>query len=97
MTPTPPPAEPRRTSRQLAYLRALAQRTGQTFTWPTTSGAAAVVHPLEAVPPVSQVDHEMERHDWPAETEAREANCDVPIRPHELDGFGSSTTWSQRS
>ena len=98
MTPTPSPAEPRPTSRQLAYLRALAQRTGQTFTWPTTSGAASrEIRRLEALPPVSQVDREMERHDWAAETEAREANCDVPIRPHELDGYGSSTTWSQRS
>ena len=98
MTPTPSPAEPRPSSRQLAYLRALAQRTGQTFTWPATCGAASrEIRRLETAPPVSQVDREMERHDWAAEAAAREVNCDVPIRPHELDGYGSSTTWSQRS
>ena len=95
MTPTPSPTEARPTSRQLTYLKALAHRTGQTFTWPTTrTTASAEIRRLEALPPVSQLDCEMERHDWAAETEAREANCDVPIRPHELDGYGSNARWS---
>jgi hypothetical protein len=98
MTPASSPGEERPTSRQLAYLRTLAQRTGQTFSWPTTRSAASrEIRRLETVPSITQVDREMERHDWAAEAAAREANCDVPIRPHELDGYGSSTTWSQRS
>jgi len=98
MTPPPSPAEPRPTSRQLAYLRTLAQRTGQTFTWPSTrSAAGSEIRRLEMLPSANQVDREMERHDWAAEVAAREANCDVPIRPDELDGYGSRTTWSQRS
>ena len=95
MNPTPSPAEPRPTSRQLAYLRTLAQRTGRTLTWPTTRGAASrEIRRLETLPPTSQVEREMERHDWAAEAAAREANCDVPIRPHELDGYGSNCQWS---
>jgi Protein of unknown function (DUF3072) len=98
MTPTSSKGDERPTSRQRAYLRTLAQRTGQTFTWPTTRSAAShEIRRLETLPSISQVDREMERHDWAAEAAAREANCDVPIRPHELDGYGSSTTWSQRS
>jgi hypothetical protein len=98
MTPTPSPAEPRPTSRQLTYLRTLAQRTGQTFAWPITRSAASrEIRRLETLPSTRQVEREMERHDWAAEAAAREANCDVPIHPHELDGYGSSTTWSKRS
>jgi hypothetical protein len=82
----------------MSYLKSLAHRTGQTFTWPATrSAASAEIRRLELLAPSSEVNREMERHDWPAEAAAREASCDVPIRPDELAGYGSSTTWSQRS
>lgn len=97
MTPTSTPAD-RPTARQLAYLRALAQRTGQTFSWPATRAAASTeIRRLKTVPPSSQVEREIERHEWTAEAAAREANCDVPIRPDELHGHLSSATWSRRS
>jgi hypothetical protein len=98
MTSTPSPTEARPTSRQLTYLKALAHRTGQTFTWPTTrTTASAEIRRLEALASTSEPEREMGGHDWAAEAAAREANCDVPIRAHELAGYGSSATWRSRS
>jgi hypothetical protein len=92
MTPKPPSA------RQLNYLKALAHRTGQTFTYPKTStDASREIQRLKAVRPSSLIERELERHDLAAEHAAREANCDVPINRSEVDGYGSTATWSQRS
>jgi hypothetical protein len=88
MTPKPPSA------RQLAYLRALAYRTGQTFTYPrTSSDASREIQRLKAVRPSSRIERELEPHDLGAEQAAREANCDVPINRSEVDGYGSNATW----
>ena len=97
MTRTGGAGGPRPTPRQLSYLRALAQRTGQTFTWPVTrSQASREIRRLKAATPSSAVEREIERHDRAAETAAREANCDVPIRPDELQGYGSTATWRRQ-
>jgi len=92
MTPKPPSA------RQLNYLKALANRTGQTFTYPKTSrDASRQIQRLKTVRPSSRVEREFERHDLAAEQAAREVNCDVPISRSEVDGYGSTATWSRRS
>jgi hypothetical protein len=92
MTPKPPSA------RQLNYLKALANRSGQTFTYPRTSGdASREIRRLKAVRPSSRVERELEWHDLAAEQAAREANCDVPIDCSEIEGYGSTATWSRRS
>ena len=92
MTPKPPSA------RQLNYLKALANRTGQTFTYPTTSSdASREIQRLKTVRPTSRVELELERTDLAAEQAAREASCDVPIRRSEVEGYGSTATWSRRS
>ena len=92
MTPKPPSV------RQLNYLRALANRTGQTFTYPKTSCAASrEIQRLKTVRPTSRVELELERLDVAAERAAREANCDVPVHLGEIEGYGSTATWSQRS
>jgi len=92
MTPKPPSA------RQLNYLKALANRSGQTFTYPRTSGdASREIRRLKTVRPSSRVERELEQHDLAAEQAAREANCDVPINRSEIEGYGSTATWSQRS
>src|SRR5436305_1601787 len=91
MTPTSGRGAPRPTSRQLSYLRALAQRADQTFTWPSTQREASrEIRRLKAATPSSPGEREFERLDWSAEATAREANCDVPIRSDELQGYGSS-------
>jgi len=92
MTPKPPSA------RQLNYLKALANRTGQTFTYPrTSSDASRAIRRLKTVRPTSRVELEVERLDLAAEQAAREANCDVPIHRSEIEGYGSTATWSRRS
>jgi len=92
MTPKPPSA------RQLNYLKALANRTGQTFTYPTTSSdASREIQRLKTVRPSSRVEREIMRHDLAAEQAAREASSDVPINRSEVEGYGSTATWSQRS
>jgi len=92
MTPKPPSA------RQLNYLRALAIRTGQTFTYPKTGrDASRQIQRLRTVQPSSRIELEIERLDLAAEQAAREANCDVPVDLSEISGYGSNATWSQRS
>ena len=92
MTPKPPSA------RQLSYLKALANRTGQTFKYPkTSSDASREIQRLKTLRPTSRVELELERLDLPAEQAAREASCDVPIRRSEVEGYGSTATWSRRS
>ena len=89
MTPKPPSA------RQLNYLEALANRSGQTFTYPTTSSdASREIQRLKAVRPTSRVELELERLDLTAEQAAREANCDVPVHLSEIEGYGSNCRWS---
>src|SRR3984885_6097218 len=89
MTPKPPSA------RQLNYLKALAHRTGQTFTYPKTSRAASgEIQRLKAVRPTSRIELELERLDIAAEQAAREANCDVRVDLTEIEGYGSTATWS---
>ena len=92
MSPKPPSA------RQLNYLKALANRTGQTFTYPTTSSdASREIQRLKTVRPTSRVELDLERLDLIAEQAAPEANCDVPIHRSEIEGYGSTATWSRRS
>lgn len=92
MTPKPPSA------RQLSYLKALANRTGQTFPYPKTSrDASRQIGRLKAVRPSSRAELELERLDLGAEQAAREANCDVPVDLSEIEGYGSTAAWSRRS
>jgi hypothetical protein len=92
MTPKPPSA------RQLNYLKALANRAGQTFTYPrTSSDASREIQRLKAVRSSSRIERELEHHDLAAEQAAREANCDVPIYRSEVDGYGANCKWSPRS
>jgi len=92
MTPKPP------SCRQLNYLKALGNRTGQTFTYPKTSrDASRKIQRLKTARPSSSVELVLERRDLAAEQAAREANCDVPVDPSEIEGFASTATWSQRS
>jgi hypothetical protein len=92
MTPKPPSA------RQLNYLKALANRTGQTFTYPRTSrDASREIQRLKTVRPTSRIELELERLDVASEQAARQVNCDVPIHSGEIEGYGSTATWSRRS
>ena len=84
--------------RQLNYLRALASRTGQTFTYPKTSrDASREIQRLKSVRPSNRTEIALERRDLASEQAAREANCDVPVDlDTEVAGHGSTATWSKR-
>ena len=85
-------------SRQLGYLRGLARRTGTTFTYPQTRGEASrEIARLKTLGSTGFTFAELQ-----AENQARELMGDVPlsygtaVREHEIDGYGSSATWSHR-
>ena len=85
------------TAKQLAYLRALAKRTGQTFATPRTSQeASAEVRRLKAAPAESQLERRIE-HNEIAEAISTGAEDSVRVHRNEVIGHGSSATWSQRS
>jgi Protein of unknown function (DUF3072) len=85
------------TAKQLAYLRALAERTGQTFAPPRTSrDASTEIRRLKAAPAESQLERKVERDDI-AEAIGTGAQDSVRVTRSEVTGYGSSATWSQRS
>ena len=84
------------TAKQLAYLRALAERAGQTFAVPRTSrDASAEIRRLKATPADSRVERRIER-DEIADALAAGPHDAARVVPSELTGYGSSATWSQR-
>jgi hypothetical protein len=86
------PASPR----QLNYLKALAGRTGQTFTWPNTSRQASTeIARLKCAHPSTPIERAIEQNDDRPSREAAEDS--VAIHGFEVVGYGSTATWSQRS
>jgi len=85
------------TSNQLAYLRALAERTGQTFATPRThQDASAEIRRLKATPAESRLERRIERSEI-ADAIGTGAQDSVRVTRREVTGHGSSATWSQRS
>ena len=85
------------TSKQLAYLRALAERTGQTFATPRTRGnASAEIRRLKAAPAESSFERRIERNEL-AEAIGTGSQDSVRVTRSEVTGHGSSATWGQRS
>lgn len=84
-------------NRQLNYLRSLADRTGQTFTWPQSKAQASrEIQRLRRRRPSTALERAIERLDLKSEQAARQANCDVPVDLNEITGHGSTATWSNR-
>ncbi|MGC9220928.1 MAG: hypothetical protein ACP5H2_06185 [Solirubrobacteraceae bacterium] len=86
-------------ARQLSYLRSLACRTGTSFTHPQTRAQASrEIHRLKQIADTGFTFAELQ-----AENQARELHGDPPltygtaVREHEIDGYGSTATWSRRS
>ena len=84
------------TGKQLNYLRALAQRTGQTFCWPkTTAEASAEIRRLEGVKtPVG--DRRRERREVQDDMATGRGDA-ARVREDEVNGYGSSAHWAGRS
>lgn len=86
----------RPTPKQMAYLRTLAQRTGQTFAYPQTAAqAGAEINRLLNVDPSTRIERHLDRR------EIQTALADRPddatrIRDDETIGYGSSATWTDK-
>ena len=87
----------RPTQPQLAYLRSLADRTGQTFAYPRTRGQASrEIQRLKRTPSSTRAERSIERKDI-ADAIARGPEDAAAVRPDEVAGFGSTATWRERS
>lgn len=87
----------RPTRRQLAYLRSLADRTGQTFATPRTRRQASrEIKRLKQAQPSTRTERQVERKDI-ADQVARGAEDAAAVRLGEIAGFGSTATWKERS
>ena len=97
MTGTPQRVD-RPTQRQLAYLRALATRTGQTFAYPHTRGQASrEIQRLKRARSSTRSERSIERKDI-ADAIARGPADAAAVRPDEVAGFGPVTaSWRERS
>lgn len=85
---------PRPTSRQLAYLRSLANRAGQTFAYPRTSAEASrEIRRLRGQKPMPRADRVRERREISADLATRSGD-DSRVRAREIEGYGSSAAWS---
>jgi hypothetical protein len=85
----------RPTPKQLAYLRTLAERTGQTFVSPQTRrDASAEIRRLKAAPAESQLVWRIER-DEIADAIGTGAQDSARVIRNEVNGYGSNCRWSQ--
>jgi hypothetical protein len=95
MTNSQPHSKP--TSKQLKYLRYLAMRSGQSFTYPRTfSHADAEIKRLKGSGRMSPADRRREAHELSHQMAERGGDA-AAVRSSELTGYGSSATWSQRA
>jgi hypothetical protein len=82
------------TSRQLAYLKSLADRTGQTFSYPQTSQqASAEINRLKRTQPSSRTERYVERK-LIADQIATGPLDAARIHDEEISGHGSNCRWS---
>jgi hypothetical protein len=96
MTSTPNLVD-RPTPRQLAYLRSLATRTGQTFAYPRTRREASrEIQQLEQAQASTRTERSIERKHI-ADAIASGPKDAAAVRPDEVAGFGSTATWKERS
>jgi hypothetical protein len=87
------PATRKPTTRQLAYLKALAERTGQTFAYPTTmADASAGINRLKQAQPSNRTERYVERK-LIADQIATGPLDAARVREDEISGRGSSATW----
>jgi hypothetical protein len=83
------------TSRQLSYLKSLANRTGQTFTYPHTAAeASAQINRLKHTRPSTRTERRVE-HKFIADQIQAGPQDSARVRDDEISGHGSSATWTQ--
>lgn len=83
------------TAKQLAYLRALAERTGQTFAYPRTKRQASQeIRRLRGQRPSPRADRIRERREISDDLATRTGDA-ARIRGSEITGYGSTATWKR--
>ncbi len=88
------PAAKQPTRRQLAYLKVLADRAGQTFTYPITREEASLqIARLKRTEPSTRTERRVERK-LIADAIATGPHDSTRVRDDELAGYGSSATWA---
>ena len=82
-------------ARQLRYLRALIEATGQTCAWPKTrQEASREIARLKQVPTAPRLEREQDRR---AVKDALGSESPASaVRPSEVEGYGSSARWRGR-
>jgi hypothetical protein len=89
------PSKP--TTRQLSYVRSLATRTGQTFTYPKTRQQASTeINRLKHTRPSSRTEVRIERKLIADQIAASPVDA-ARVRENEVSGHGSTATWKERS
>ena len=82
------------TAKQLAFLRALAQRTGETFASPRTRAqASSEIRRLHQRKPSSRVERRLDSRDVARDLQAGSGDA-VRFRDDEVQGYGSSARWA---
>jgi hypothetical protein len=88
---------PKATQRQHAYLRALARRTGTSFTYPSTAAEASrEIRRLKAIGNGGFTFAEIEPKDHIDPSGGLSLTDGAAIQAHEIQGYGSTATWSSR-
>lgn len=84
------------TSRQLSYLKTLAEKRGQSFAYPQTMAEASQeINRLKHIRPDSYADQRRERKQIADQIQAGPVNTAAKVRADEVTGYGSSATWIQ--
>jgi hypothetical protein len=84
------------TSRQLSYLQSLADRSGQTFTYPHTAAEASrEINRLKGVMATSRTERYIERKAIVDQIATGPIHDATRVREDEIAGRGSSATWTQ--
>ena len=82
------------TAKQLAFLRALAQRTGETFAPPRTRAeASSEIRRLQQRKPSSRVERFLDRRDVARDIQTGSGDA-VRFGDDEVQGYGSSARWA---
>jgi hypothetical protein len=88
---------PKPTQRQHAYLRALARRTGTSFTYPSTEAEASrEIQRLKAIRSGGFSFAEIQAKDHADPRGGLSLTDGAAIRPDEIEGYGSNARWSHQ-
>jgi hypothetical protein len=95
MSTPQPHTEKKPTPKQLRYLRDLALKTGQSFAYPRTAAEAShEIDRLRGARRTPAADRRRELRAVSREMAEHRGDASVVDTEHELEGYGSTATWS---